>query len=75
MVSCAVYKPRVLTNYIKFTYDHHTILQMKLVLISKNSLPVFSKEYLVLINACWMKISTEHSTYMTLYLLVQKSQS
>lgn len=52
MVSCAVYKPRVLTNYIKFTYDHHTILQMKLVLISKNSLPVFSKEYLVLINAC-----------------------
>lgn len=25
IVSCAVYKPSVLTNHFKFTYDHHVI--------------------------------------------------
>ena len=29
MVSCAVYKPRVLTNHIQFACGHHVILLMK----------------------------------------------
>lgn len=31
IVSCAVYKPSILANHFKFTYDHHIILLMKLI--------------------------------------------
>lgn len=46
MVSCAVYKPRVLTNHIQFACGHHVILLMKW-LFSKCSFPMFSKLYLL----------------------------
>ena len=46
MVSCAVYKPRVLTNHIQFACGHHVILLMKWI-FSKCSFPTFSKHYLV----------------------------
>lgn len=120
MVSCAVYKPRLLINYMKLTYGHYIISLVKLIFnsevfplrvlkilfaTSKTNKQTFhnllcnwildvswlgvlrDEEFLIfaltthlgscfdrikcLINASWMKISIEHSSYGMLYL-VQK---